>query len=83
MRVTLKLYASLGVYLPDGAHKNEVILDVEDGTTAADLLNTHNVPEGMAHLVLINGNFVPPGARETAALHEGDALAAWPPVAGG
>ncbi|MEK9753277.1 MAG: MoaD/ThiS family protein [Rhodospirillaceae bacterium] len=83
MKVTLKLYAALGQYLPPQAHKNEVDLDVEPGTTAADLLMRYNVPEGMCHLVLINGNFVPPSARETLTLQEGDALAAWPPVAGG
>ena len=83
MKVTLKLYALLGKYLPPEAHKNEVEIDVEEGTTAADVLRRYNVPEEMCHLVLINGSFVPPGARDTATLHEDDALAVWPPVAGG
>jgi sulfur carrier protein ThiS len=83
VKITLKLYASLGQYLPAGAVKNEAGLDVADGTTAADVLRAYNVPEGMCHLVLINGSFVPPGARDTAALQDGDALAVWPPVAGG
>jgi sulfur carrier protein ThiS len=83
VKVTLKLYASLGQYLPAAAHKNEIELDVEPGTTAAGLLARHNVPEGMCHLVLVNGSFVPVDARAALALKEGDALAAWPPVAGG
>lgn len=83
MKVTFKLYALLGKYLPPAAHKNEVELDIDEGTSAADLLRRYNVPEEMCHLVLINGSFVPPGARETAHLQDGDALAVWPPVAGG
>ncbi|MBS1138025.1 MAG: mut7-C ubiquitin family protein, partial [Proteobacteria bacterium] len=34
-------------------------------------------------LVLINGHYVPPGARRSHALREGDVLAIWPPIAGG
>jgi len=83
VKVTLKLYASLGQYLPAGAVKNEAVLDLDEGISAAEVLRRHNVPEGMCHLVLINGSFVPPGARETAELSDGDALAVWPPVAGG
>lgn len=83
MKATLKLYALLGKYLPAGAHKNEVEIDIEEGTTVGDVLRIHGVPDEMCHLVLINGSFVPPGARDTATLHDGDALAVWPPVAGG
>ena len=83
MKVTFKLYALLGKYLPSGAKKNQIELELDEGTTAADLLRQHAVPEEMCHLVLINGSFVPPGARDTAALHDGDAVAVWPPVAGG
>ncbi len=83
MQITLKLYALLGKYLPPEAKKNEVSLDVEEGVTVADVLQRYSVPEDMCHLVLINGSFVPPGARESATLSDGDALAVWPPVAGG
>jgi sulfur carrier protein ThiS len=37
----------------------------------------------MTHLVLVNGAYVPPGERARLALRDGDALAIWPPVAGG
>ena len=83
IKVTLKLYALLGSYLPPEAHKNVVELDVEDGTRAVEILRRFNVPEEMCHLVLINGTFVPPDERESTFLHDGDALAVWPPVAGG
>ncbi|MEQ1717907.1 MAG: MoaD/ThiS family protein [Hyphomicrobium sp.] len=83
MQVSLKLYASLGVYLPDGAEKNVAKLDVADGTTIRALLDTYNVPPQACHLVLLNGHFQAPHIRGDVALKAGDALAVWPPVAGG
>ena len=83
MLVTLKLYASLGVYLPDGAVKNEAKIEVADGTTIRQLLDTYNVPPQACHLVLVNGHFQAPAVRGAVQLKPGDALAVWPPVAGG
>ena len=83
MLVTLKLYASLGVFLPDGAVKNEVKVDVADGTSIRQLLDDHHVPPVSCHLVLLNGHFQAPAVRTAVMLKEGDAVAVWPPVAGG
>lgn len=83
MNVTLKLYASLGPYLPDGSARNQADVSVEDGTTIRQLLDAYNVPPQACHLVLLNGVFQPPAARGGVALKPGDALAVWPPVAGG
>ena len=41
------------------------------------------VPAASAHLVLRNGVFVPPAEHDSLQLDDGDALALWPPVAGG
>jgi molybdopterin converting factor small subunit len=41
------------------------------------------VPPQSCHLVLLNGVFQPVGVRTHVALKSGDALAVWPPVAGG
>jgi sulfur carrier protein ThiS len=83
MQVTLKLYASLGMYLPDGALKNQADVAVDDGTTIRGLLDSYNVPPVLCHLVLLNGVFQPPAARSGVQLKPGDAVAVWPPVAGG
>lgn len=83
MRVTLKLYASLGQHLPDGAKQNEAQVEIDEGTTIEQLLDRHHVPREACHLVLLNGIFQPPASRSGVALSEGDALAVWPPVAGG
>ena len=83
IRVTLKLYASLGVYLPAHAERNEALVDVSEQTTITELLERYNVPLEACHLVLLNGVFQPPAGRADVVLKDGDALAAWPPVAGG
>jgi len=83
MQVTLKLFASLAPYMPDGAVDNAVAIEVDDGTTINQIFDRYRVPHKMAHLVLINGIYVAPADRATRTLNEGDALAAWPPVAGG
>ena len=81
--VKLKLYASLGVYLPAGHARNEATVTVAEGTTIEALLDAHNVPREACHLVLLNGIFQPPASRAGAVLKAGDAVAVWPPVAGG
>lgn len=83
MEVKLKLYASLGAYLPPHAERNEAPVDVAEGTTIKDLLDRYNVPRESCHLVLLNGIFQAPALRATVKLKPGDHLAVWPPVAGG
>lgn len=84
MKVALKLYATLSDYLPVAARQNNRLdLEVEPGTTPAMLIERHALPLKLCHLVLINGVFVPPEARATCALVDGDVLAIWPPIAGG
>lgn len=83
MQVKLKLFASLGRYLPTGAVRNIASLDIAEGTTVQALLDSHNVPPESCHLVLVNGIYQAPEARSETKLTEGDELAVWPPVAGG
>ncbi len=83
MKVELKLYASLARYLPNGAVDHKAVLDVADGTTPSQLIDDMKLPRESCFLVLVNGVFVPPEERATRAMHEGDALAIWPPIAGG
>lgn len=83
MKVTLKLYATLADYLPAGARNNRVELEVVDAVTVNAILAPFSLPPKLTHLVLVNGVFVPPEARASTVLNEGDALAVWPPIAGG
>ncbi|MGL4574030.1 MAG: sulfur carrier protein ThiS [Burkholderiaceae bacterium] len=88
MRITFKLFASLTDYLPqalDGHTRsgNELPMDLTVGTTVQQVIDRFSMPPKLVHLVLVNGVFIAPAARATHALAEGDALAIWPPVAGG
>jgi len=88
MRITLKLYAMLCDHLPaeaDGQRRkgNELPLNVSEGATVQGVIDRFNLPSKLVHLVLVNGVYVPPGARDRHALAANDELAIWPPIAGG
>ncbi|SMX48093.1 MoaD/ThiS family protein [Maliponia aquimaris] len=83
MQVQLKLFASLSRFLPEGAVRNVVPVRVEEGTSIRALLDRYHVPPEHCHLVLVNGVYQAPEARDTVTLKDGDQLAVWPPVAGG
>ncbi|HED14301.1 MAG TPA: MoaD/ThiS family protein [Gammaproteobacteria bacterium] len=83
MQITLKLYASLGAYLPPQATNNRIQLDLKEGTTVAEVIHQYRIPAEQAHLVLHNGAYVAPALRTQTVLKNGQSLAIWPPVAGG
>jgi sulfur carrier protein ThiS len=83
MRLTVKLYASLGDYLPAGSRNNRVEVDAVEPATVDAVLQPFSLPAALTHLVLVNGAFIPREERATTVLHEGDTLAVWPPIAGG
>ena len=81
--ITVKLFASLGDYLPAGAKDNAIRIKMPEAGTIGSAIAELRVPEAHCHLVLLNGIFVPPSRRPTAPLADGDTIAIWPPVAGG
>ena len=83
MRVTIKLYATLGDYLPAGSRNNRVDVEVPEGAIVSAVLAPFALPPRLTHLVLVNGTFVAPEERPTRMLKDGDTLAVWPPIAGG
>lgn len=88
MRITLKLYAMLSDHLPseaDGQKRkgNELPLNVPEGATVQGVIDRVKLPSRLVHLVLVNGVYIPPRAREGHALAVNDELAIWPPIAGG
>ncbi len=87
MKIRVKLYASLGTYLPEdiaeGPTGNEADMDVDDGATISGVFGGLGVPADLCHLVLVNGVFIAPGERDGYELCEADHLAVWPPIAGG
>jgi molybdopterin converting factor small subunit len=83
MRITLKLFATLGQFLPPGARENAIPADVPDGASAHQVLEQFGVPIEKVHLVLLNGVYLDARTRDESVIKAGDALAVWPPVAGG
>jgi len=84
MKITFKLFATLGDLLPANAVRNIASIDIEPDVSLNDIIDRYNVPRELAHLVLINGVFVCDTDRDQKGqLKEGDVLAIWPPVAGG
>jgi sulfur-carrier protein len=84
MNITFKLFASLGAYLPIAQRRgNEMSLEVAEGATIEQVIAPFNLPPKQVHLVLVNGHYIQPADRSIKPLQEGDALAIWPPVAGG
>lgn len=83
MRIQVKLFALLSRHLPPEAKDNAFAVEVPDGATPGLVLDRLAVPRANCHLVLVNGVFTPPGEVDRVALKDGDALAVWPPVAGG
>jgi sulfur carrier protein ThiS len=88
VEITLKLFATLGDYLPHELNgrarvHNQLAVDVAEAASVQAVIEQFNLPPAMAHLVLVNGVFIPRNARATRRLHLGDELAVWPPIAGG
>ncbi len=88
MQITFKAFATLRDYLPRQGDPharvgNEIALDVPEGTAVQAVIDRFHMPRALVHLVLVNGNYIPPGERAGHPLRDGDALAIWPPIAGG
>jgi molybdopterin converting factor small subunit len=83
MKITLKLFAGLSEFLPAGAVQNAITVEVQETCSLNDLIDQHNVPRDQVHLVLINGSSRQESERDESILKDGDAVAMWPPVAGG
>lgn len=88
MKITFKLFAMLADHLPnevDGARRdgNQIALQVPEGTTVQQMIERFNLPAKLVHLVLVDGRYIEPANRASRVLQEGEALAIWPPIAGG
>ena len=84
MQITFKLFASLSDHLPEVARRtNSLSIEVAEDSCVGDVIKQWSLPPRMVHLVLVNGEFIPPEQRAAHHLREGDALAIWPPIAGG
>jgi sulfur-carrier protein len=80
MKIEVKLYASLGRYMPQAAlEKSQGYLEVREGTTIKALLKNLQVPLETVKLIFLNGIH----AKDNEVLKDRDRLGVFPPVAGG
>ncbi len=80
MKVEVKLYASLGRYMPQSVlERGQNYLEVGEGTTIKAFLEKLKVPLETVKLIFLNGIH----AKDTEILKDGDRLGVFPPVAGG
>jgi sulfur carrier protein ThiS len=89
VKIVFKLFAMLSDHLPeevDGVRRTGNIIElpqVAEGTTVQQLIERFNLPPKLVHLVLVDGTYLAPADRATRVLKDGEALAIWPPIAGG
>jgi sulfur-carrier protein len=79
MKIELRLYASLGRYLPEEREGNSCIMEVQPGTTIRELFHRMQVPPEAPKIIFLNGIH----AQGDEVLKGGDRVGAFPPVAGG
>ena len=79
MKVEVHLTATLRAYLPAGTPGDSVVLDVPEGTTVDQVVDSLKIPPGVERLTVVNGRDASPDQG----LSEGDVLSLFPPLAGG
>ena len=84
MKVEVRLFAQLRDRLPESPLGRNT-LELEEGTSVAQLLEHLEVPNRLASMVLVNGEQIGKRAEERAArqLAPGDVVAIFPALAGG
>ncbi len=79
MKIELRLYASLGRYLPEKREGNSCTVEIQPQTTIRELFERMQIPAEAPKIIFLNGIH----AQGNEVLQEGDRVGAFPPVAGG
>ena len=79
MKVEVRLFATLQPYLPAGTDGDGISLELPDGSTVRDVVQSLEIPDELACLTVVNGRDADPEQI----LAPGDELALFPPLAGG
>jgi len=79
VRVEVRLFATLERFLPPGSRDGIAVLDVPEGSSAADVARRLGIPAGFDRVLLVNGREAEPERT----LVPGDVLALYPPLSGG
>jgi len=79
VKVEVALFATLAAYLPAAGGGDSVTLDLPDGTTVGQVIESLEIPADLDCLRVVNGRDAPPEQ----VLSDGDVLSVFPPLAGG
>jgi len=80
MKVKIKLFATLRDYLPKDSIDYTIEVNVEEGTTIAEIFNKESIP--LPHISLVNGIHKPVDTPLPMSDEE-ILISAFPPIAGG
>jgi len=83
MKITLRLYATLNVYLPPESRNNETQLELPEAATISEALGVLGVPMSLPHIIFVNGCHVLRPDLVTRQLQDGDILVFFRPLAAG
>lgn len=79
MKISVKLFASLGRYAPSGASAKPFDVAIEEDATLQRLMDQLGIPQGEVRLMFVNGRAKTPEE----ALRPGDEVGFFPPIGGG
>ena len=79
MKVEVRLFLGLEKHARSKTLKPKMLLDVHDGFTITELVESLDLPEDLQKTILVNGFM----AGHAVPLHENDSIAIFPPMAGG
>lgn len=83
MRLNVKTTGLLGRFLPEGSERNRGIVELADGGTAKDLLDTLNIPVDGRCYVCVNDTMLQPQELEGTALSQTDKIVLMAPITAG
>ena len=79
MRVEVRLFATLALFLPSHGRDGVATLDVPDRSTVRDVVQQLGIPADLERVTLVNGG----DATPERALRPGDVVTVFPPRSGG
>jgi molybdopterin synthase sulfur carrier subunit len=79
VRVEVKLFATLTLFLPPGCREGSATLDVPETSTVHDVVQRLGIPVDLERVTLVNGGDATPERQ----LRPGDVLTVFPPLSGG
>ena len=79
VRIAVTLHATLACFLPSGSREGAAVVEFDHPPTIRRLIERLALPDDLACVVLVGGHDVP----DDHALHDGDVVDIFPPLAGG